>query len=563
MLTKITSRVIFFSALFLSLLFPVLSIIVYHEVKYDWLIAYILHEISRYDLYEIITKTYFPVEKFLLLKSVLYCISVITSAVFILLIRYRKKALHFIQYNIELLFASFTRFSNGLTQNSRPVNILLILSMLVILARSIYYTNAFYIQYDEAWNYNYFLHKNIFYSFFAYNNYPLHNIISWFFVKLLGTSAFVLRLPSVISGLFTCALIFTVIKKIFRNEWIALSAMLLFSCLPVSVFYMLYARGVMFEMFFSILICYLLSQSLKEKVPLHKIIFLSLLNALGTFSMLSHAYFIVLTSLAASVYLLFQKEKQIRFIILYPLLSISFSVILLAPMILGTGISPGVDAGVADANYLVLHYLPFHCYSDFMAGSWFVFYILAALNIVFILKPKEDLFLSVMSLIFILSPFIIRYTTGIFPPERALAFLTVSTVLTFAMTVRHFSIKYYSHLSFTLITLFVLNYSVYNHPKLNWSKQLDKEVYKLADILKRYRVKSVYSENSRFSYYVPGIQYYYYTDKKEIIYTTSIKGSTRYHKEGDINTDCVIKNNILPGKIPIYDFDSIYAYYLR
>lgn len=565
MLAKITSRIIFFSALFLSLLLPVLSIIIYHEVTYDWLIAYILHEISRYDLYETVTKTYFPAEKFLFLRSVLCCMSVITTIVFIILLKYRKKILHLIQHSTETFFALFSNFRNCLTQNSRPINILLYLSLTLILSRSIYYVTTFYIQYDEAWNYNYFLHKNILYTFFAYNNYPLHNAISWCFLKLLGVSTFVLRLPSVMTGLLTCMLIFAVIKKIFKNEWIALSSMLLFSCLPVSVFYMLYARGVIFEMFFSILICYLLFQYLKDKVSLRKTIFLAFLNALGTFSMLSHGYFIALTSLAILVYLLFQKEKQVRFIILYPLFSVLFSAILLTPMILGTGISPGLNAGTADTNYLVLHYLPFHCYSDFMAGGWFVFYILIMLNIflAFAAKSKAFFFLPVLNLFFTLAPFIIKYTTGTFPPERALAFLTISTVSTFAMTVNNFHIRNLFHFTFTLITISILSYSVSIHPKLNWSKQLDKEVYKLAGIFKTNHVKSVYNENSRFSYFVPGIQYYYYKDHKEMSYSTAIKGSTRYSEKQDIHTDCVIKNSPLPSKIPIYDFDSIYVYFVK
>ncbi|KXK43870.1 MAG: hypothetical protein UZ11_BCD004000430 [Bacteroidetes bacterium OLB11] len=90
---------------------------------------------------------------------------------------------------------------------------MLAICLFIILTRSFYFANSYYIQYDEAWNYNYFLAHNPVYTIFAYNNYPLHNLVSSFFLTFLPANTVVLRLPSILIGIFSCLFVFAIIQK--------------------------------------------------------------------------------------------------------------------------------------------------------------------------------------------------------------------------------------------------------------------------------------------------------------------------------------------------------------
>lgn len=541
------------------------SFLFFYFISYDELIHAALNEIARPDLYDVVTQHYFTQDKFDLLKTASWFISVLFLAALVAYVRWRKSILNYFQKSTQGIFAHARAFKQSLFRNSREVNILLIVSLLAVLCRSIWYATTFYIQHDEAWNFNFFLQKNILFSLFAYNNYPLHNVVSWFVLQLLPISTFVLRLPSILTGLLCCMLVFVSVKKIFKSEWTAFGSMLIFACLPMSVFYMLYARGVIFEIFFALLICYLIYQYLQQKVTINKIVFLALLNALGVASMLSHVYFIAFSSAGILLYLIFQKEKQWHFIVLYSVLSVLFSLIFLSPMIFGSGISPGLNAGTADANYLVLHYLPFHCYADYSTGLWFGFYILIALNLLMFWKKEALQYrqLILINLVLLISPLIIRYTTGAWIPERALAFLIVVPVSTFAMVVTVFRIQRIVIISFSLVAAILLSIVVYQHPKLNWSKEKDRQVYQLASIMKAQNLKEIYNESNEFIYYIPGIQYYFLIDKKQILYGTSIAGSNRFQAEMPGTADCRIIASPISNVQPIFSSDSLFVYKLK
>lgn len=59
--------------------------------------------------------------------------------------------------------------------------------------------------------------------------YPLHSLLQWGFIKLLGASPFILRLPSVILGLFTAFLLYQLLKKWFGKPTALLSTALFVS----------------------------------------------------------------------------------------------------------------------------------------------------------------------------------------------------------------------------------------------------------------------------------------------------------------------------------------------
>ncbi|MBK9302235.1 MAG: glycosyltransferase family 39 protein [Bacteroidetes bacterium] len=564
MLAQRVSKILFFLLLMATGLLAG-SFLFFYFVSYESLVTSVLNEINRMDLYPLIKQQYFPLHKYHLVRMIVYGVSITAAMGLLALFKYRNRILTSLLYWTEKLLGYLVLGKQILIQNTRLINIGLLLSLTIILLRSIYYAATWPIQYDEAWNYNYFLHKNIFYSIVAYNNYPLHNLVSRFFLYFLPDHVFVLRLPSILMGLCTCLLVFVMVKKITQQEWLALMAMIVFACLPVNVFYMLYARGVLFEVFFALLLSSFIFFFLKQKITLVKIGFLAILNALGTYSMLSHGYFIASSALAVAIYLLFQTDKQVRFIILYPLLSILFSAVLLTPMMLGTGMSLGLGAGLSNGQFTTLPYLPFHSYADFATGSWWGFYVLIALNIflLFIKSTKEYRWLLLLNMVLICTPFVIKFITGVTPPERALAFLVLVPLLSFVVWVKVCNLNAKTTIGLAFVWCSILVFVVHRHQKLNWSKQLDHEVYTLSKILATHQVHTIYNKCDAFNYFVPGLEYYALSSNKSFNYTTSIKNSSRYKASMNDGTDCVIEPQLLADKKWIYHFEDFYVYLLN
>ncbi|MBK7764178.1 MAG: glycosyltransferase family 39 protein [Bacteroidetes bacterium] len=192
------------------------------------------------------------------MKIVLVSASILSSIALVLLIAFRKRYYDFVSNYITKVLLFVTWLYSLYTGYSKPGKIFLWIGIIVLLIRSLWYAQNFSIQFDEAWNYNLFLSKNLFYSLGAYNNYPLHNVITWFFIQCFGNEVMVLRFPSVLIGLILIFTVALLVRSITKNECLSISLAFLIACLPIHVFYMMYARGVLFEIYFSLLISYVL-----------------------------------------------------------------------------------------------------------------------------------------------------------------------------------------------------------------------------------------------------------------------------------------------------------------
>ena len=558
--SKITFAIVIVFLLFGSFLFLVLQ-----QIKYDWLISYILFQINRPDLFETITQQYFTEEKFILIKKVSCIFSFCNAVFFVICLVFRKNIIVFIEKFLIRLNTFIRTYFKLLTSNEKKISIGLICLLLFVIIRSLYYALSFDIQHDEAWNYNYFLHKNIFFTAFAYNNYPLHNIITWFFVNAFGSSVLSIRLSVILMGLFCCSSLFVIIKSIFKSEQIALCTSAIFACLPISVFYMMYARGVMFEIFFSLFIFYFMYRYLNEKWRIEKILLVSILNALGTYSMLSHIYFIGFSSLAFLCFILIKRQNDLKFLLFYFTFSILFSCILLLPMYFGTGLSLGLDAGLSGQNFLALHLLPYHCYSDFITGSWIVFYILFFINIIFLFSKKytEYIFIFILNIVLLVSPFIIKILTHSFPPERALAFLIIVPISSIACLFLFFQNNKSMMYIITVVLIIILSIRVHTHSYFNWSKMLDKEAKNLSNILIKNDIKHIYSFSDYFNYYTPAITYYYNQKNKTLNISSNNKKSKRYNTKIENDVDCMISDSTLIDGELIFFAEKMKVYKMK
>jgi hypothetical protein len=527
---------------FLFLVSVSCTVIITHILNYNQLINFILNEINRKDLYIIITEKYFSETKFIVIKKIFIGISLVSFVGMFFYFKHRSAVLKFLELIIKKLQTRFCNFIFSASKNNPIINKLIIISLLSIFARSIYYAIDFDIQFDEAWNYNYFLHNNIIYSFFVYNNYPLHNIVTWLFLKVLPDNTFTIRLPSILVGLLCCLTVFVVIKKFFKNQWIALGSMLVFSSLPIVIEYMLRSRGVIFEVFFILIIFYFLTTYLSEKITFNRILFLSFLNALGTFSMLSHAYFILFSSLGFFLVLLVEKRnKELKYVCFYGLLSIVFSLILLLPMLLGTGVLLGINAGISHSNFLALHYLnAFECYSTFLFG--YRYFIIAYIFIIAFLLFNKDKQLKVIALFnicFVSAVFLIPLFTKTTPPERTMGMLIILPITLIPLLITFLKQNWIFAIAVSYCMF--LNYSICSNSEFIWSKKLDNYVLIVSKQLLVNHIHKITSKTDLFNYFIPGVTYNYFLQNQKLEIITNNINSTRYCKQ-ETNFECVVTN---------------------
>ncbi|MFC4232611.1 hypothetical protein ACFOW1_11950 [Parasediminibacterium paludis] len=513
-------------------------------MSYETLISIALHEIQREDLRTTLISKYFPVSKFLVLQKLSFLITILSGVALILCIWYKAHIMRVLTKISTKFHGHFKFWIEELTSSSKKSSIILLCLLCIIFVRSVLISDIFALQYDEVWNYNYFLSKNVLYSFVAYNNYPLHNIITSVLLKFLPINAFTIRLSVILFGQFTCVLVFIIVKKMFREDWLALCGVVIFSCLPVSVYYMLYARGVMVNMFFLVCIYYSVTRLVEKRLTFFQVLGISSLNALATYSILSHIYFIVFSSIAMVLYLVLHKKYALLLqVFCYSFLSILLSGILISPFLLGTGIGFGLDASIANTSYLALHDLPFHCYSEFYGGWWYTFYILFLLNIIllFVASAKKYQFLIIINLVFMASIFLIKWLTHIFPPERALTYLVLVPFSTIILLCNILRTKKIITISLAVCFSVASFYQAYTGSFMNWSKVLDKRVKQLSDVLMKNNIESVYNYSPTFYYFVPGLVYYYSLNHKRFNYYTSIKESTRYKPISEVDkVDCIV-----------------------
>ncbi len=516
--------------------------------SYTSFIQDVLDSIQRPDLEKVLREQYFPLEKFDRIKWWLLLSSVVSAGGLSVMYRYKEEY----HRQIDGIASSGNIYLNKLKliylSFSKTGRIALGLLLFILLCRSVYFATTFYIQFDEAWNYNFFLDKQIFYSIGAYNNYPLHNIVSWCFVHLLGSSVLVLRMPSFLIGLFCTFFIALGIQHFVRNEKIALLSAGLFSCLPVSLFYMLYARGVMFEILFALLVCILILQYGKSGFTFKRILFLSLLNALGTYSMVSHPYFIVSSFAAMLIFSVLYERKNSMMVIAYGFFSMLFSLVMMIPMMLGTGLSPVLSVL---SNHQAVSIKDIISYvekvSFFITGfrsSFYLFFLMSISLLVYFFKKNRRLcMLSLFNSSLLLLPLFIPWLTNVYPPERAISFLvlvplsyaTLVFYMVYQMNVGRFILY-----PFALLGMVVFSYKAYTHPFLNWSRALDKQVAEVAILFKQENVNRVYNDCRDFGYFIPGIEFYFRQQHMSIEFNSSSKISTRYTSTIDSTIQYVV-----------------------
>jgi hypothetical protein len=380
-----------------------------------------------------------------------------------------------------------------------------------------------------------------------------------------------LRLPPLLMGLCSMYVLFGCTRKYTASFATALSAVVFFACMPVSVFYMLYARGVMFELFFAITAFFSILFLLKtKKVKKYSFLFIAS-NVLGMYSMPSHLYFWATLSLVSLFYFILYEKELIKSFLISNLLILLLSILCYLPVLCGSGLSFILDAtynNIPSTNAVTNILFYSNGISNFFTSSPYgllcLFIVSLAILVLCKKVGKGMLFLIVFAFILFLLPTFIYLIQHTFVPERALAFIGLvipllgcSVFYVFKNTFRQYS------LYTTLVVLFLCGSFVsHKHDYLNWSVQKDRKAIVLSDLFMKEKIETCYDNapNSDFYYFYPSLEYYFGEHKKLIQFNVAASNSLRYKQLSENDKyDCIIDSISADEKTRILKYKKIYA----
>lgn len=508
--------------------------IVFYFTSYDQIINYFIQSLDRPDLEQKLSSQFFTIAKFHTLKNTVWIGALFLLGLFVFTYFTRKKLLELIQAYFFYLKNIRKNFFNEI-QHSKKINKILLFTFLgLVLARSVFCALYFKANYDECWNYNYFLSGPFFNSIVAYNNYPLHNLITWIFVKLLPDSTFTLRLSVIIMGLFMLLTAFVLFKKIFKNEKYGLWFIILMACAPMNVFYMLYARGVIFAVFFALCLFYFLFGKKINTWSKHDTFSVVLLVVLGSYSMLSFPVY-VFYSFLVTFLLLSKKNYYAAAIKLFWVAGLSFGMLLclFLPMLLGSGMHLMTENGYTHAtfNWERWFYL-FQTFSVFETGSRNGIILLFIINIFLLLHYWKSAFrtMLIFSLVLISMPLHFAFFTGIILPPRTLAFNTIAiAIILFFLAIcitQVFKNKF--GYSINNLLFFIMALSIYYNSYWWVFDKKDNAAYTMASALQNKNITQLHISAHEGSYFVPILIYYYKLQNKKVNISSNREKSTRY-----------------------------------
>jgi hypothetical protein len=184
------------------------------------------------------------------------------------------------------------------------------------------------------------------------------------------------------------------------------------------------------------------------------------------------------------------------------------------------------------------------------------------LYFIFLSAKKHFRFLFVLNVSLLCAPLIIRGITGVWMPERALAFLGIVPVLSFALIFYEFKLKVSTIVAFTLTAALGLSIHTHLHDKLRWSEEKDRQAYEMYKVMSHQQLKSIYNQSPEFIYFIPAVQFYFLCNKKEVKYSTGLTGSNRYAAQRPIDTDCLISRQPQTEGQLIFAINELYIYKL-
>ncbi len=518
----------------------------------DELINYIIRLTKRPYLLSILQQRIITPQKFVLIHWGCYAMLAINPAIVFMLFFYRKKIITSLQFVKYCVASALNSVTSVFRNNSRQANMAFLVLLLIITGRAIYYMIHFELQYDEMWSYNYFTSKPFYVSIVSYNNYPLYELSTQLFKWLPFSMKINLRLPCLLAGVASCVVLYACIKNYTRDAFMALAGVALFACMPVTTFYMLYARGVIFELFFAIVSIFCVLNIINNKPQKKYFIIFVLANAAGLYAIPTHVYFLVMEMVITVIYARRFKKEILKPFLLNNLLVMGISFICYLPVIIGSGLSFILDPPPNPA--LVNQIVPDLIFYNRGVGTFFtgepyglIFLLVLTTATTFIVKKfkKPLTYLIRYAFMLCLLPTVIYLLHRTTIAERAIPF--IGFIVPLCLCIIFFVLKdrvkqywLYAILGF----LFIAGCVVSDRQSfMNWSAEQDKKAITIANLLMQNHVASCYDNaaTSGFYYYYPALEYYYGQQNRAIDINVSTPNSLRYKVlTPEDNYDCII-----------------------
>lgn len=493
-------------------------------------------------------------EKFVWLQRVSVSLMVIIASLVFVLYRLRYRVIRALRFIGWCVASAVRSVKKEIARSTNSNQLAFVVLLLIIAVKAMYYVVHFDLQYDEMWSYNYFTSKPFYLSLFTYNNYPLYELSTQLFKWLPFSMKINLRLPCLLAGLGTCLVLYACIKNYTGNALTALAGMAIFACMPITVFYMLYARGVMFELFFAVASVFCLLYMLRGVAVKKYGLLYVLANVAGLYSMPTHLYFVLLQVLVALLYIARYKKRLLKPFALCNIAVFVLALLCYLPVVAGSGFSFLLNAAPYPA-YATRNIAGFIAYTK-GTGNFFTGYpaglvILVVLTLLLVavfnkgLRGYGLLLLGAALLAFL--PTLIYMMQGTAITDRAVAFTGLAIPFCFCLAFYAMRKNFTPYtLSLTFATIFVAG-NVISHQQdtLHWSEAEDKKAIMVSNLLMQHKVATCYDSatTSRFFYFYPALEYYYGQQHRDINLYMAIDNSLRYtpYKQGD-KYDCVIKN---------------------
>ena len=546
------TKVIYTLIIFITASIAFLSCCLILFINYDNLINWIADILERQDIKNLLKDKLFTQRKFKSIQQTCYIIIVVIPILVTILFKFRNKILSIISFVLKSLSFALKSILAVYRNNTKPNNIAILCLLFIVAAKSLYYIITWDLQYDEMWCYNYFTAQPLYFSFFTYSNYPLYEISTWFFKWLPLPMKINLRLPVLITGLAACLILYACLKKYFNSHFTALAGTGLFAFMPVTTFYMLYGRGVIFELLFAITALFSMLFWFRYITQSKYLVIYIFSNVLGLYSMPTHIYFWLLLQILGIIFCYAYYNKNLKKFLLGGFAIIALAATLYVPVLIGSGISFVVNATEKKLNWQsTVNYVPyfFKKISLFFTGSEYGSVIIIFGCTILLLAAKKTrhfVIVIMLSIALFFLPSILFIFQRFFIPERAFAFIGLAIPLIGSVLMQYI-LSYNKYFALFLISVVCLSEALISHYHnfLNWSRQSDKEAIELSNLFLSNHISTCYDKSvgSNFFYYYPAIEYYYRIAGKKISFTLAAQNSIRYKPLFAVdNYDCIVYN---------------------
>ena len=408
----------------------------------------------------------------------------------------------------------------------------------LFLIKSYYFVYYWPMQYDEAWTFNYFIHPSWIVPLTApHNNHVLYTLIakgfyqSLFFLKPIVAIRFPLPLFALGSGF----IIYALIEKFFSRK-MALICFALFLALGPVVFYSLYARAYIVQVFFIMawLYHYFIWQENQSKAALASAILSAIL-----------AFYAMPTTLYAllPLFILFLfysiRRKQVKAYLAHCILIAIGTIVLYFPMLIATKFSWLVNGTKRSQNLKDVFSFEANKLGSFVTGipvdqlGWIITAACFALITIALVygKHKSKIQQQLLLTCFVSWIAVIAYLViqkQILPP-RLFSYLAIFSAISFSFLLykllRSTNKNLFAEVALALFLVF--SYLSHQHSFFNWSTTIDRQSKKIAELL----IENDKSEVYNFFYYAkPTLEYHSIVEKHDLNVIMPQQNSISYEK---------------------------------